>query len=108
MPFLDWLSGFVEQLLGRQAASCVVTISPESGTLGPNEKQELRVVMTTTTKVSVLANYSIHKTRRAWLLLFGWTSWFSFTVVSCSEPHCVFTAVYFFYVVSLIFDDEFY
>uniref|UniRef100_A0ABM5GMR3 Deleted in lung and esophageal cancer protein 1 isoform X2 n=1 Tax=Pogona vitticeps TaxID=103695 RepID=A0ABM5GMR3_9SAUR len=38
------------ELLGRQAASCVVTISPESGTLGPNEKQELRVVMMTTTK----------------------------------------------------------
>ncbi|KAJ7322118.1 hypothetical protein JRQ81_018405, partial [Phrynocephalus forsythii] len=38
------------ELLGKQASSCAVTISPESGTLGPNEKKELRVVITTSTK----------------------------------------------------------
>ncbi|XP_013928134.1 PREDICTED: deleted in lung and esophageal cancer protein 1 [Thamnophis sirtalis] len=34
------------KLLGSQASSCVLSISPESGVLGPNEKKEVRVVMT--------------------------------------------------------------
>ncbi|XP_042328214.1 deleted in lung and esophageal cancer protein 1 isoform X2 [Sceloporus undulatus] len=39
------------ELLGRQAFSCVaVSISPESGILGPNEEKELRVVIMTSTK----------------------------------------------------------
>ncbi|XP_044280926.1 deleted in lung and esophageal cancer protein 1 [Varanus komodoensis] len=38
------------ELLGRQASLCVLCISPESGTLGPNEQKDLRVVITTNTK----------------------------------------------------------
>ncbi|XP_062982585.1 deleted in lung and esophageal cancer protein 1 [Elgaria multicarinata webbii] len=38
------------ELLGRQASSCVLSISPESGLLGPNEKKDLRVVIMTNTK----------------------------------------------------------
>ncbi|XP_034257522.1 deleted in lung and esophageal cancer protein 1 isoform X2 [Pantherophis guttatus] len=34
------------ELLGGQASSCVLSISPDTGVLGPNEKKELRVVMT--------------------------------------------------------------
>nr|XP_028605453.1 deleted in lung and esophageal cancer protein 1 isoform X1 [Podarcis muralis] len=38
------------ELLGSQASSCELSISPESGTLGPNETKELRVVITTNVK----------------------------------------------------------
>ncbi|XP_070585983.1 deleted in lung and esophageal cancer protein 1 [Erythrolamprus reginae] len=34
------------ELLGDQASLCALSISPEKGVLGPNEKRELRVVMT--------------------------------------------------------------
>ncbi|KAM6452904.1 deleted in lung and esophageal cancer protein 1 [Liasis olivaceus] len=34
------------ELLGSQASSCVLSISPESGVLGPNEKKEFCVVIT--------------------------------------------------------------
>ncbi|XP_026534679.1 deleted in lung and esophageal cancer protein 1 [Notechis scutatus] len=34
------------ELLGSQVSSCMLSISPESGVLGPNEKKEFRVVMT--------------------------------------------------------------
>ncbi|XP_061441720.1 deleted in lung and esophageal cancer protein 1 isoform X2 [Rhineura floridana] len=38
------------ELLGSQASSCVLSISPESGTLGPNEIMEFRVMITTNIK----------------------------------------------------------
>ncbi|KAL7976456.1 hypothetical protein Chor_008405 [Crotalus horridus] len=34
------------ELLGSQGSSCLLSVSPENGVLGPNEKKEFRVVMT--------------------------------------------------------------
>uniref|UniRef100_A0A8D0DPN9 DLEC1 cilia and flagella associated protein n=1 Tax=Salvator merianae TaxID=96440 RepID=A0A8D0DPN9_SALMN len=41
------------KLFGSQASSCVVSISPESGTLGPNEEKELCVEIATYIKDSL-------------------------------------------------------